>query len=143
MCVNQGHSETWISIDGNIIGNSYSYSVLESNEKCYKAKVSIHGIYDTCVQKDDQTFHNIIFDNPSTSFDVGKPVLPCINNLFALPFGENIEVSIENENWTEIDMGLIYPCQKPLHDIFPDKYPFMMDKDSYQMDHYQPFLIEI
>lgn len=136
-------AKDWISIDGSKAGKSFSVQTIESNDQFYKARIIVHGFYDTEISDNNEAFHEISFDFPSNCNKKGEPSLPVINQLFALPIENDLKPAIINEVWTEMTMGKIYPLQESQleNEINNDK--FIIDKDIYKRDSYSPFVVNI
>lgn len=136
-----GMSQTWCSIDGSQKGKCYTVTVLESDTSCYRAKVSIHGLYCMDVKEEGEIFNKVFFDIPSTLSEIGKPSLPTINQIFALPYGDGCNVSIIEKSWTNIEIGKIYPFQEPLYgrkDVGTNS--FSINNKTYNNECFSPSL---
>ena len=136
----EGKTQSWISIDSSKSGECFSISILESNESVYRAKISLHGFYDKVIQKDGNDFHLISFNIPASTTELGNPNLPVINQLFALPFGDTISVSLKKEIWDSIEIGKIFPSQDLLYEEFPEDAPFKLNYNTYSAECFSPFL---
>ena len=136
-----GMSQTWCSIDGSQKGKCYTVTVLESDTSCYRAKVSIHGLYCMEVKEEGEFFNKVFFDIPSTLSEIGKPSLPTINQIFALPYGDGCNVSVIEKSWTDIEIGKIYPFQEPLYgrkDVGTES--FSINNKTYNSESFSPSL---
>lgn len=103
----------WIPIDKSNNTKCITITTIESNENVYKAKFEIHGFYDNPIDFGGSTYHQLSFDEPGSLSFVGKPALPVISRLIALPKGEDFMVKIEDEIWSEeFYVGQVIPSQR-------------------------------
>ena len=128
---------TWTPIDKSESKRSITITAIESNEKTYKAKVEVHGFYDNCLDIEGATYHKLSFDEPGSLSFIGEPALPIISRLIAIPKGNNFEVKISDEKWTdEISIGHVMPCQKDYLET-EERPPFEKNEAIYNGDVYQ------
>ena len=133
----------WKSIDNSDIGKCLSIATIEDNENKYKAKIEIHGFYDDTLIYEGTTYHQLSFGEPGLLDLIGKPALPVISRLIAIPKGENFEAKILNEKWIDdIFVGEIVPRQKSV--LETEKTPFFeKDEPLYSGLTFQPEIIRI
>lgn len=128
---------TWTPIDKSESKRSITITTIESNEKTYKAKVEVHRFYDNCLDIEGATYHKLSFDEPGSLSFIGEPALPIISRLIAIPKGNNFEVKISDEKWTnEISIGHVMPCQKDYLET-EERPPFEKNEAIYNGDVYQ------
>ena len=135
------YAQTWISIDGTTRRNSVTVDILESTQNCYKAKVTIHGLYDMPINHGDTLYHQIVFPEFATEGNVGTPQLPIVSQLLILP-SESYTVSVEEIKWSTIPLGHIYPVQP---DFFEEENTsvFYRNSDIYSSHSYEPMIIQL
>lgn len=104
-------SREWIPLDGKHENEAVTMSVLQSDAFGYKVKVAVHGLYDETVQNEKGIFHSLSLGRVESLLTKGNPALPCINQIIAIPPDAIMSVSVEEDEWKELDMGLIYPAQ--------------------------------
>lgn len=127
----------WIPIDNSNSDQCLSITTIESNEYKYKAKIVIHGFYDSEILIDGTNYHQLSFDEPSSLNFIGEPALPIISRLIALPKGDGFDVKIANETWSEsIPIGQVMPSQKSVRET-EETPPFVKDDTIYEKDLYQ------
>lgn len=127
----------WKSIDNSNSEKCVTITTIESSEKAYKAKINIHGYYDNQIVVEGTTYHRLSFDEPASLSFVGEPALPILSQLIAIPKGDNFEVRISNEKWTDdIPIGLVMPCQKDYFET-EEAPPFEKNEVIYNGDFYQ------
>ena len=136
------YSQEWFSVDGSPKGDSYTVEVMESNETVYKVRVKIHGLLNENVIEDDKVFHHISFDTGGKQGAVGQPELPMFSRLLAIPENTIVEPSIIESSWTDINIGKIYPSQKPLKES-EVRTSFELDEETYNVNSYLPKLVSV
>lgn len=133
----------WIPIDDGNNRNCVTITTIESNENTYKAKIEIHGYYDEPMTINGMTYHWLSFDEPATLSFVGEPALPLISRLIALPKGEDIEVKIKDEMWSdEFFVGQIMPRQKSVLES-EEEPPFEKNDTIYREEIYQTEILQV
>lgn len=127
----------WTPIDNGRSKKCISITTIESNDNQYRAKIEIHGYYDSPITIGGTTYHQLAFDEPGTLNFVGEPALPIISRLIALPKGEMFDVRISDEKWTDnIFIGKVIPSQISV--LETEKEPPFKETDSiYNGEVYQ------
>ena len=78
-------------------------------------------------------------DNFSEIAVPGKPALPTMGQMIAIPGNADINIVIENARFIEIDQISIPPVQKPLSESYKDKKnEFVIDEMVYRADSFYP-----
>ena len=71
--------------------------------------------------------------------EVGKPALPCHNDIIAIPLGADVKIKIIDIEYKEFNNYLIHPALQPATDTKGAKEPdFEIDEDFYKQDVYYP-----
>ena len=107
------YSQEWIIIDNSTSKECVSVDVLESNMFIYKAKIKIHKIKKKAIDIQGDRFYSLSFDNNNSLLEIGKPALPVIKQFIGLPNGASYSFNIEEIRWDTINIGPIFPAQKP------------------------------
>lgn len=107
-------SQEWISLDKSNAGNAVTINTLKSDATTHVAKFSIHGIFDKVIKNQKGEFHKLSIGSNGCLVEVGRPSLPILTQLIAIPEGASISVSIVEAKWKDVNVGKIYPSQKPL-----------------------------
>lgn len=127
----------WIPIDNRTTNKCITITTIESNENGYRAKIEIHGYYDNVIDVEGTTYHQLSFDEPGSLSFVGEPALPIISRMIALPKGENLEVKIRDEKWSEeFCVGQVMPSQRSVLETEKEP-PFEKDTTVYEREEYQ------
>ena len=128
---------TWTSIDNSTSDKCITITTIESNKNRYKAKVEIHGYYDNVIGIGGSIYHQLSFDEPGSLCFVGEPALPIISRQIALPKGEDLDIKIRNEKWSEeFYIGQVMPKQRSVHET-DNKQQFEIDTTIYGEEEYQ------
>lgn len=137
---NNDFAQTWIPLDDIGEGQCVSTEVLTSNPATYCARIKIHGFYDTSIIRDNVTYHILALDNDITLDDIGSPALPVITKLLENFRGTTYNASIEEISWKNINVGKIYPYQKPLLEMEEDTV-FSINTTVYNQTSYFPAIL--
>ncbi|MGQ9706976.1 MAG: C25 family peptidase propeptide domain-containing protein, partial [bacterium] len=82
-------------------------------------------------------FDSIEIPEYGWTLDVGKPLIPVIRELFAVPYDSAVDISISDVQEVVIDDYYIYPSQ-PLYPYCEEPPPFEWDQDFYNSDVWYP-----
>lgn len=127
----------WTSIDDSTSDKCITITTIESNENGYKAMVEIHGYYNNVIDVGGSTYHQLTFDEPGSLSIVGEPALPIISRMIALPKGENLDVKILDEKWSEeLYVGQVMPSQRSVLETEKEP-PFEKNAAVYGGEEYQ------
>lgn len=142
ICVNTlSYSQAkWVSLDNNSKEAEPTFSVLTSDESTYQVKVKIHGYYDEVINEGSTTYHKIFFGNGYTTTNIGYPAIPVISRLIAIPNNSICSSYISENKWVDVNIGRIYPFQRPLLETEKSS-KFDIDDEVYGQDVYKTFLI--
>lgn len=133
----------WEPIDDSGSMKCITITTLESNENVFKARITIHGYHDNAIDIDGNIYHQLSFDDPATFSYVGEPALPIISHYIALPKGENFEVNIVEEKWSEmILIGQVMPYQRSVLET-EEEPPFEKDNIIYNKEVYPNDMVYI
>lgn len=104
-------SQEWVSLNGKQQREAVNMTVLQSDALGYKVKVTVNGLYDETVQNEKGTFHSLSLGRVERLLTMGSPALPCINQIIAIPPDATMSVSVEEDEWKDLEIGLVYPAQ--------------------------------
>ena len=136
-------AQSWVTIDSGLQQQSPIIEILESNAEQYKFKVRIPGFYKEHIYNQGTMYEYLSFDRYGSLSQVGKPALPIITQLIGLPsYGEKCDVSIESPMWVNIEIGKVYPFQRPLKEA-EKREVFDVSSEIYNSVSYEPELINI
>ncbi len=127
----------WLSFGGSA-GEPYSVSLVESEVDHMLLEVTVPGFSLDRVSVGGVFWDSIKLPGNNYQGSVGAPEVPSIVQMFALPLGSNVIVSIENiEYTTYTDINLL-PTQPAEIDITHNSFQFCQDQIIYSSDHYFP-----
>ena len=104
-------SQEWVSLNGKQQREAVNMTVLQSDALGYKVKVTVNGLYDETVQNEKGTFHSLSLGRVERLLTMGSPALPCINQIIAIPPDATMSVSVEEDEWKDLEIGFVYPAQ--------------------------------
>jgi hypothetical protein len=125
-------AEGWTAITGS---GEPRMDVVQSDGSTLILDVSVPGFYQAPVTADGQTFQKIRFSNEATTHELGKPALPSLNAIVAIPNNQQFRYRITDMQTTVISDILVHPYQTPEKDIQGGRSDaFVMDKRFYAQD---------
>lgn len=136
---NNINAQEWIPIDVNKDTIAVSKEIIESNSSIYRVRFTIHGLYDKLIENNYGRFHRLSFGNNAHLSIIGEPALPLLSQLVSIPNNGDYSISVEEVKWDEIEIGRIYPAQKPLFEGENSK-TFSIKNNVYSND-YKPSII--
>ena len=134
------YSQSWVSLDDTMDKKDLTIRVLRSDAFVHKVKMTIHGFYDNKVTIDGHEYHKIFMNEGSGLNSVGEPQLPTIAQLIAIPEGASYKISVVEEKWKDIEIGVVFPAQKDSKGRKPE-LPFTIAQRTYQQKVYCPFIV--
>ena len=129
--------QEWIPFNGQQQKEAVTMAVLQSDASCYKVRVTVNGLYDKAVQNEKGAFHFLSLGRVEKLLSMGCPALPCINQIIAIPPDATMSVSVEEEEWKDLKIGLIYPAQSQ---FLEENKVFHMNDTVYQHPFYPPII---
>ncbi len=132
----------WVSIDGTTVPAGPKITVITSNETETILRFDIPGFWVEEITEGVQTFHVLRFPGYGTTLEIGKPELPVISELVAIPATTGIISHIVEHEETVLDGYLIYPFQKPLREG-EERISFEIDHDFYNQVGMYPKTVEV
>ena len=107
-------AQIWIPFDTQESETNISAEIIQSDATGYKVRVIVHGLSDCLVTNEDGDFHRISFGGDNYLSTIGEPSLPVFSQLIAIPTGAQLSAMITDDQWTDVEIGRIYPTQKAL-----------------------------
>lgn len=133
-------AQKWIPFDEAKIGKEYSVSIIESNLTRYKAKFTIHGLYEREIVCNNAIYHQLFMNNGFSTHEIGSPQLPTIGQMIAIPEGATYNVTVLEEKWEDIEVERIYPSQEDNMEQESESR-FVVNDNIYLQDEYNPTLL--
>jgi PKD repeat protein len=125
-------AEEWISLDGSTEPVQPEVTVIVSNDSRTVIEYNLSGFTRESMNHDGHEYQSLRLPGHFTTLDVGKPQLPVINKLIAVPAGARLSVSVAQANAILLDGYNVYPFQTPLKETETPQR-FDMDEAFYHM----------
>jgi gingipain R len=118
---------TWIAIDGSSPPGQPTATIISSDETATVIEFTIPGFYTEDITEGAETYQQLSFPGHYTTLEVGKPQLPAITELVAVPGLANVSVVVSGYTETTLSGYNVYPFQTPL---LEDDSPVAFDYDN-------------
>lgn len=128
----EANSGQWVALDGSDSGSQPSVTVLESNSELTVIDVSVPGFWVTEKSALGEEFKELSIPGQHTTMDIGKPALPVIRFLVAVPVGAEVELAVQAESRIALENYLVYPFQQPLTDAPGSTADFTIEEEAYR-----------
>ena len=132
---NRASAQMWIPVGSETRGETVSMKVLQNDASSYQIEVTINGLDDQLIEKNQERYHRLSLGKGGTLLDSGEPTLPILSRLIAIPTGTKAISSVVEEEWMDVVIGTIYPAQVPPRDS-EKRESFYMNKKAYS----KPFI---
>jgi hypothetical protein len=113
-------------------------TVIESDNLHLVVDIAIPGFWLSSYPAGGQIWDRIQLPGHSPQGEVGYAELPSVANLFALPYGTEAVITIENVEYSEFGNLTVLPRQTPDIDMPHSPYPFRIDDGAYSLDGPSP-----
>ncbi len=120
----------WVSIDGRSAASAPSGNVIRSDNDETVIRFNIPGFHAEDILEGGTTFQSLSFSNQTTTTEVGKPALPVIRQLVAIPNDTDVRVEILSATERTLENYSVYPFQEPRREN-ETRAPFHIDDDFY------------
>jgi len=128
----------WIALDGSASGSQPAVTVLESSSELTVIDVSLPGFWMSEREALGEQFKELSIPGCNSTMDIGKPALPVVRFLVAIPYGAEIDLSIQSDGQVVLDDYLVYPFQEPTTDAAGSTSEFTIDEDAYRSNTAYP-----
>ena len=128
---------SWQSFGG-AEGEAPAVTLLESGQDHMVLEISLRGFNLDQRPADGNIWNVVSLPECYPQGEVGLPALPSITEMFALPFGTEAVVTVEEVTSTVYSGIQVMPRQTPEVDMAHAPYPFVMDDDFYGSDGQYP-----
>ena len=113
-------------------------TVIESDNSHLVVDISIPGFWLSSYPAGGHIWDRIQLPSHSSQGEIGYAELPSVANLFALPYGTDAVLTIENIEYSEFGNLSIVPNQTPEIDMPHSPYPFSISEGAYSFDGLYP-----
>lgn len=134
-------AQTWIPFDQQEGSKIISTEVIKSDQTGYEVRVTMHGLSTEQVTIGSGEFVRLSIGRMAYISKVGEPSLPLFSQSIAIPSGARVSAKITDEQWTDVEMGRIFPAQRPLLETERSE-GFDYDEEKYKYS-YIPTLLNI
>jgi len=128
----------WVTLDGTAEPTAPRVTVTRSDQTATEVVIDLAGFNVTPVVREGALYQQLDLVQGGTTMEVGKPELPVVRTLIAVP--PTCQVSVEVLEAAEpvlFEHYRVYPFQEPTTDRDPEP-PFTIDVAAYQMPHPYP-----
>ena len=133
------YSQKWIPLGDSQKGEAVTKEVIEDDASSFRASFRLNGLYDTEIPTAYGIFHEISLGFLGRLLNAGEPSLPTMSLCIAIPPGAKASVSLENDVWTDIEIGKIAPASVFLFDSGTEDF-FKLDNDKYEQAFLPPLV---
>lgn len=127
----------WQSFGGQP-GEQCSVNLIESDAGHMVVEISIPGFWLGKTVAGGTTWDSIELPDHSSQTAVGLPEVPSIPQMFALPFGSEASVTIEDVQYTTYSGINLVPAQTAEIDMPHNPFPFRQDNIAYETNSFFP-----
>ncbi len=127
----------WQSFGGQP-GDPCAVDLVESDAGHIIVDIAVPGFWLGRTVAGGTTWDTIVLPEYSTQTDVGLPEVPTVPRMFALPFGSEPVVTIEDVSYTTYSGINLVPVQTPEIDMPHNPYPFRKDQAVYDTNSFFP-----
>ncbi len=132
-------SISWQSFDGSEEGTFPDVKVLYSGVDKTVIDITIHGVWVGKVERKGVSFDYVAIPQEEFLREVGKPQVPSIGRLIAIPNGKKFKCNVVDSSYVELENLTLFPAQ-PQPNRCSDKknLPFMFNEKFYTKDVFYP-----
>lgn len=134
-------SEALIRLDTTATCQCVTTEVLHSDSHSYDIRMKMHFLKDEIVDVSGIEYHKISIEGQSFLENLGEPALPIITKHIGIPIGAGASVSITENQWTNIEIGRIFPAQNYKNDN--DDTHFNVSESIYANNFYTQQMLTI
>jgi gingipain R len=121
----------WVDLNTGLASAEPDVYVLDSSNTRTLINVDLPGFWKMPAEASGQSFHALEIPGHNSTLDIGKPEMPVIRVLIAVPGDAAVHASFEATKQMAFEGIRVYPCQEPEVDGAGPKPAFTMDDDAY------------
>jgi hypothetical protein len=126
----------WIPFKGGSLKSKPEINILAQQENLIRLEIILHGIEKYRIVENNVSFQKIKLPGYFALNDIGKPYIPKISELIAVPLDAKLNYRIIDSTITVFENYHLYPAQDGSEDT--DKSEFIIDNDFYKKDVLYP-----
>ncbi len=127
-----GAEEQWIALTPDDAGSAPAIRVLESDSRHTLLKVSVPGFRVIERSRDEEVFQELSLPEHTTTTDIGKPALPVVRFLVAVPDRDRVTMEVRSGDETVFGGYRVFPFQEPPVDGPAGRNGFSIDEEAYR-----------
>lgn len=127
----------WQSFGGQP-GAECGVQLVESDAGHITVDITVPGFWLGRTAAGGSTWDTVVLPGFHSQNSVGLPELPTVPRMFALPFGTQPTITIEDVNYTTYTGISLVPVQTPEIDMPHNPYPFRQDEAVYETNSFFP-----
>ncbi len=128
----------WIPLTGVGVPGPCKMERIHSSSQKLQVDFRVDGYEQRFVIEEGESFQKIDIPNAGEMTEVGKPNLPVIRKLAAVPPGKSVKASVVTGGKVIRRDYRIYPVQEPVVEQGPYRTKFSINRDFYRMDKLYP-----
>jgi hypothetical protein len=136
----------WVSFTGRGVPAPYDLKSIVSNNKELSFNLKIDGFEQEIIVEDSKRYQSIKIPKAGYTSEVGKPNLPVIRRMLAVPEGKSVKATLVDSSYVTRYGYNIYPVQEPVVEQAvrqqggggPYRTPFTINKKFYKQDRLYP-----
>jgi hypothetical protein len=127
----ENSGKRWISFAEADEGSQPKIMVLDSDQQHTIVDIELPGFWTTDKNEAGESFQELTIPGQTTLMNIGKPALPVIRFLVAVPIRAKVEFSCQADRPVALDGYSVYPYQPPLTDTDTKSRNFTIDRTAY------------
>lgn len=133
-----GPEAQWVALDAGPAGTAPQFTVLESNERKTVFEVTVPGFWVSPRQIEDRIFQELLVPGHAGTIEVGKPALPVIRAIVAIPCDASVNLSWTSSGSASFENYKVFPFQRPQVDNRNEPAEFAFDEAAYRSSESYP-----
>ncbi len=127
----------WQSMGGQP-GSECSVDLIESDAGHMVVNITVPGFWLGRTVAGGNTWDSVVLPEYSSQTEIGLPEVPSIAKMFALPFGTDAVITVEDVEYTTYSGINLVPAQTPEIDMPHNPFPFRQDDAAYGANSFFP-----
>ena len=125
-----GAAQRWVALGDSNPGDTPQLNVVRSDQGRTVIEVNLPGFWVSDHVVAGETFQELTIPEQTTTMEIGKPALPVIRTLVAIPGNARVEVSYQAGESVVLEGYRVYPFQEPQTD--EQSADFAFDEEAYR-----------
>jgi hypothetical protein len=125
-----GAAERWVTLGDSNPGDTPQLNVVRSDQGRTVIEVNLPGFWVSDHLVAGEAFQELTIPDQTTTMEIGKPAVPVIRTLVAIPGNARVEVSYQAGESVVLEGYRVYPFQEPQTD--EQSADFAFDEEAYR-----------